>query len=203
MSPRPRPMTNAEHDAQLAADPEYQRRIAERDARIAEMARALRAAERPIVEDLRAAGVEVASVWDLVNTSVPYPDALPVLLAHFERGGYPERVMESLGSALAVKPSVAYWDRLAAAYRHPRDRGEEEGAAIALAACATRAQYAELVSFLSLPARGDPLRDTRIYFLRPIKRLGGEAGRDLLEGLIGDPVLGKEAAALLAVRSRR
>jgi hypothetical protein len=66
---------------------------AERD----ERARRLREAERPIVDDLKRAGVSVSSVRDLVNTSVPYPDALPILLAHLKRGGYPERVMESLG----------------------------------------------------------------------------------------------------------
>jgi hypothetical protein len=44
---------------------------------------------------------------DLVNTSAPNPSALPVLMEHLERGGYPERVMESLGRTLAVKPSVA------------------------------------------------------------------------------------------------
>lgn len=141
-------------------------------------------------------------MWDLVNTSVPYPAALPVLMAHFRQGGYPDRVMESVGRALAVKPSVAYWDRLATAWRAPRSRGEEEGAAIALAACATRAQIEDLIRFISLPGRGDPSTDTRGYFLRPIKRLGGERGRALLETLVGDPVLGKEAAALLKTRYR-
>jgi hypothetical protein len=189
-------------EQRLRTDVEYRSQVEAVEAERAARAQALRAAERPIVEDLRAAGVEVASVWDLVNTAAPHPDALPVLLAHFERGGYPERVMESLGRALAVKPSVAYWEALAAAYRHPRCRGEEEGAAIALAACATRAQYGELVGFLSLPARGDPSRDTRIYFLRPIKRLGREAGRALLESLLDDPVFGREAAARLRVRAK-
>lgn len=207
MSSRRTPITAAEaivlREHRLRTDAEHRARVEAVEAERAARARTLRAAERPIVEDLRAAGVEVTSVWDLVNTSAPYPDALPVLLAHFERGGYPEMVMESLGRALAVKPSVTYWDRLAAAYRHPRDRGEEEGAAIALAACATRSQYSELAGFLSLRRRGDPGRDTRGYFLGPIKRLGGEAGRALLEGLLDDPVLGREAAARLRVRPRR
>ena len=52
-----------------------------------------------------AVGVEIDSVWDLVNTAEPYPAALPVLMEHLERDGYPDRVMESLGRALAVKPS--------------------------------------------------------------------------------------------------
>lgn len=182
----------------LRDDPEYRARVeaaeAERQARVA----ALRAAEEPIVQDLRAARIEVGSVWDLVNTSEPYPDALPVLLAHLERGGYPERVMESLGRALAVKPSVAYWERLKALYRSARNAGEEDGVAVALAACATKAQVADMVEFLSWEERGD----SRIYFLRPIKRLGGAEGRQLLERLRDDPTFGREATALMKVRGK-
>lgn len=179
--------------AQLQNDPEYQRKI--RDAEEARQARAqmLRRAERPIVADLRAAGVDVDSVWDLVNTSVPYPAALPVLIEHLDKGGYPERVMESLGRALAVKPAVRYWDRLKARYLNARDSGEEDGCAVALAASATRAQLNDLIGFLALDERGT----SRTYFLRPIKRLGGDAGRSLLKSLLDDPTFGKEAAALL------
>ena len=111
---------------ELAADPDYQRRKADFDAELAERTEALRTAERPIVADLNRAGINVESVWDLVNTSEPYPDALPVLLTHLENGGYPDRVMESLGRALAVKPSVAWWDRLRALYATPRGEGEED-----------------------------------------------------------------------------
>jgi hypothetical protein len=183
---------------ELARDPEYQARKAECDAELAAQADALTAAERPIVADLEHAGVAVASVWDLVNTSVPYPDALPILLPHLERGGYPDRVMESLGRALAVKPSVAWWDRLKALYAAPRSSGEETGVALALMACATRAQLKDLVDFLSWEERGE----SRIYFLLPIKRLGGQAGRALLERLKKDKTLGREATALLR-RSRK
>ena len=79
---------------------------------------------------------------------VRVPAALPVLLEHLERGGYPDRVMESLGRALAVKPSVAFWDRLKARYLASRNLGEEDGTAVALAACATEAQLDDLLAFL-------------------------------------------------------
>jgi Flp pilus assembly protein TadB len=65
-----------------------------------------RRAELPIVADLRAVGVDVHSVWELVNTSVPYPAALAVLLKHVQLAGYPDRVMESPGRALAVEPAA-------------------------------------------------------------------------------------------------
>ncbi|MBA3021740.1 hypothetical protein [Propionicimonas sp.] len=183
---------------QLQNDPVYQQTIevaeAEREIRV----QALRRAEQPIVADLRAVGAEVDSVWDLVNTSEPYPAALPVLLNHLERGGYPERVMESLGRALAVRPSVAFWGRLKARWLQARGPGEEDGAAVALAACATKAQLDDLVDFLSVEDRGQ----SRIYFIRPILKVGGNRGRNVVGALRADPVFGHEATALLRRRRK-
>ncbi len=105
-------MSATEFMAQMARDEEYQAKKAAFDTDLQERADGLRAAEQPIVADLRVAGVEVDSVWDLVNSSEPYPAALSVLVDHLERGGYPVRVMESLGRALAVKPAATFWDRL-------------------------------------------------------------------------------------------
>jgi len=184
--------------ADLQNDPEYQRKMAVAETGRQELARQLREAEQPVVMDLREVGIQVDSVWDLVNTSESYPTALPVLLAHLERGGYPERVMESLGRALAVKPSVVFWERIKARWLAARDPGEEDGTAVALAACATKAQFEDLLDFLSIDVRGQ----SRIYFIRPILKLGGDGGRDVVEGLRADPVFGKEATALLKRRRK-
>lgn len=110
------PMSAAEFMAQLEKDEDYQRKRAAFDAELEERTSVLRAAEQPIVADLLDVGIPVESVWDLVNTTAPYPAALPVLVEHLERGEYPDRVMESLGRALAVQPAVAFWDRLKARY---------------------------------------------------------------------------------------
>jgi hypothetical protein len=192
-------VTATELMGQLNADPEYQRRKAKFEAELQQRAEAWRRAEQPIVKDLRRAGHDVISVWDLVNTATPYPDALPVLLEHLEAGGYPDRVMESLGRALAVKPSVVWWDRLKVLYLNARNPGEETGTAVALAACATKAQLDDLIGFLSVEERGE----SRIFFLRPIKRVGDQAGREVLVALRDDRTLGKEATALLRVRRKR
>lgn len=184
--------------AQLAKDPEFQRRKQVRDAERQTRAVELAKAEEPIVADLHAAGVEVTSVWDLVNTSIPYPAALPVLLDHLQRGGYPDRVLESLGRALAVTPMNSSWPVLRGLYLRARGRGEEEGIAVALAASATADQLDGLIDLLGEDARGD----TRILFLRPIKRLGGPRGRTVLESLTADPMFGKEARALLTTRPK-
>jgi len=183
---------------QLQNDTEYQQKTRAAEERRRERVRELRRAELPIVEDLRAAGVRVDSVWDLVNTSEPYPAALPVLIQHLERGGYPPRVMEGIGRALAVTPSEVYWDRLKRRWLEARDIGEEDGVAVALAACATEEHLDDLIEFLSVDERGE----SRIYFLRPILEVGGARGRKVVDALRGDPVFGKEATALLKRRSK-
>lgn len=191
-------MNATEFIAQLQRDKEYQAKDAAFEAELQERVRALRVAEQPIVADLRAAGVEVDSVWDLVNTSDPYPAALPVLMDHLERGGYPDRVMEGLGRAMGVEPAVTFWDRLKSLYLGSRNAGEEEGTAVALAACAKKEHLDDLVGFLSIEARGE----SRIYFLRPIRRLGGDRGRAVLESLRGDKTFGREVGALLGQGKR-
>jgi hypothetical protein len=185
-------ITAAELAAQLADDQEFKAAAAERDRELRARAAKWRDAERPIIEELNLAGVQVESVWDLVNTSEPYPAALPVLLDHLEKGGYPDRVMEGLGRALAVKPAVSYWNRLKTAYLMAVGPEAREGIAVALAASATQAHVDDLIQLLSFEEGGT----SRIFFLRPIKELGGERGRRVLEPLTSDPMLGPEAMVL-------
>src|SRR5262245_50462713 len=202
MEPRKGPISAAdlarEMEEKLRTDPEYRAQVEAVEAERSERVRALREAEQPIVAVLKRAVVSFDSGWDLVNTSDPYPTALPILLDHLEFGGYPDRVMESLGRALAVKPSVAWWDRLKALYLAARNPGEEDGTAVALAACATKDQLDDLIGFLSVDERGE----SRIYFVRPIKRLGGERGLQVLESLRHDATFGREATAALLGKSR-
>lgn len=183
--------------AQLEEDSEYRRKTKASEAQRHDRVEELRRAERPIVNDLRAAGVDVESIWDLVNASAPYPDALPVLLKHLEQGGYPDRVMESLARALAVGPAAPAWDALRELYLHAQGRGEMEGLAVALAAAATEDHLDDLISLLDEPSRGD----TRIHLLHAIKRVGGDRGLSLLDSLQTDPLFGREAQALLKTRT--
>jgi hypothetical protein len=192
-----RALSATEFLSQLAKDDEYQSRKAAADADRKENEDRLALAEGPIVADLVEVGVEVSSVWDLVNTTEPYPGALPVLISHLARGGYPDRVMEGLGRALAVQPAHVYWDELKRMYSAPRSVGEEVGVAVALAAAATSSATADLINFLRDADRGD----SRLYLVRPLLRVGGERGRSFVESLQLDPDLGKEAR--LALQSHR
>ena len=194
------PVNASDLVAQLNADPEYQQRKAEFDRGLKERSEVLRRAEQPIVRALRDAGYDVSSVWDLLSAAEPYPEALPVLLEHLQRGGYPDRVMESLGRAVAVRSSSFAWQTLRELYLRANGRGEEEGLALALSVSATKEHLDALIELLGEEPRGE----SRIHFLRPIKRLGGERGLRVIESLLDHPLLGKEAAACLRkARARR
>jgi hypothetical protein len=105
----------AELMAGLNTDPDYLARKRERDEAIQRRAGENRKAEIPLVQDLRDAGAQVSSVWDLVNTKTPYPQLLPILFAHLDRP-YPPRVREGIARALAVPESRSHWDELVNRY---------------------------------------------------------------------------------------
>jgi hypothetical protein len=87
------------------------------------------------------------------------------------------------------------------AVQHERDVVRDRLAA-ALSDCATREHYDDLLSFI----RTDGLGYCRIHFLRPINRIGNRIsagqGRAVIETVATDPLLGKEATAILRGRSR-
>lgn len=58
--------------------------------------------EAELVKDLNSIGIKVTTVWDLVNTSERYADAIPILLDHLQKD-YHEKNIEGIIRALAVK----------------------------------------------------------------------------------------------------
>lgn len=163
--------------------------------------RELALAEAPIVSALAEVGENVSSVFDFVNTARPYPAALPVLIDHLQRGGYPPRIMEGIGRALAVKPAVEWWRILVDRYLNARDDGERTGAGIALAACVTKREFDE---FVELARRDiDDPRNTRALFLRSLVRVDRERGWEVVKSLEDDPVCGVQARRMLEQKRRR
>jgi hypothetical protein len=184
--------------AELEADPEWVRTRDAEEVELQARMRILTIAEQPIAKDLAKVGFNVESAWDLGRFQ-SYTAALPVLLAHLEKGGYPDRVMEGLARAIGVKPAGKWWNELRRLYLTPKGPGEEEGLAVALTALATKENLDALIELVGDHSRSD----TRLHFLRAIKRFGGTRGLEVLESLKSDPMLGKEATALLKVRKRR
>lgn len=183
---------------QLEADPEFvaarEQKERERQAREAEYRRI----EEPLVRDLRAGGLEVDSAWDLVNTSAPYPNALPILLDHLQRS-YPDAIKEGIARALAVREAKFAWRVLVGAFRRESGPRAKDGLAVAIAATADKAVLDELIEL----AKDSTLGPSRLLLLRALARSRAPQARAALMDLEGDPDLEKEIKVILRRLERR
>jgi hypothetical protein len=192
------PIKAAELIRQLEADPAW---VAKRDARDAELqvrAAALAEAARPLVEDLRNAGVLVSSVWDLVNRRARYDAALPVLVAHLHRP-YPDAILDGIARALAVPEAEPLaWEAMVALYQRALPGSlSKQGAAVALANMASERTIGEVIQL----ALDNDHGSDRILFVTGLARFDGPRVEEALRHLLQDPVIGK--GTRLELRRRR
>ena len=99
---RAKSMTAEEFVRARAANPEHQARMAMRAAAIEGLAKACAADEAPLLGELRAAGVQVDSVYDFVNAGGAPPEAIPLLVAHLRKPHHP-RIWEGIVRSLSVR----------------------------------------------------------------------------------------------------
>ena len=193
-----KPVSAAELMAMLNSDPEF---VAKRDRAEAErqaLAAEWRRAETPLVEDLGAAGVAVDSVWDLVNTSVPYPNAFPVLIDHLQRP-YPGRVREGIARALAVPEAKFAWSVMTRLYRDESVKDAKDGLAVAISAAADDAVIGEVIQLVRDNRHGT----SRNFLLKALERSADPRARAVLMELGTDPELKKEIQVVLGRLKRR
>src|SRR5688572_3930589 len=108
---RRRRTTAREFLDQLARDPEWVARRNVAEAKRSELEHRLAHEQLPLIRALERAGVEVESVWDLVNTADPYRSALGVLLEHLEHP-YSPRILEGIARALVTKDARPMWGEI-------------------------------------------------------------------------------------------
>jgi hypothetical protein len=187
-------LTELEADPERVAAREQQER--ERQAQVT----VWREAERALVRELRQAGYDVETAWDLVNTAEPYPDALPILVEHLSRP-YPDRVREGIGRALAVRQDARFaWPALVSLYREePAGTDAKDGLAVALAAISDRSTLPDLIELVEDRRHGA----SRVLLIRGLTRSRLPAARAAVERLRDDPEVGEEARHRVAARARR
>ncbi|MES2297913.1 MAG: hypothetical protein V4582_12780 [Pseudomonadota bacterium] len=173
-----------------------------------ERAARLRVEEEPILAELREIGWDVRSVWDLVNSSAPYPEAIPILLKHLPLP-YSDVVKDGIARSLGVPtPEVQRaWSMLLHEYRKapagngivaPGDTrkyrfGAKDGLACALAITVTDDRLPELIALAKDSAHGE----SRILLLSALKkrRKKNPLAKQAIDVLAGDPDLQKEIAS--------
>lgn len=165
----------------------------ERDRLAAECA----TAEAALVAELRAVGLDVGSVRDLVTKRTPYPEAMPILLAHLPRP-YPANVRDGIARALGVREARPAWATLARLFRDERDERVRDGIAVALAAAVSPELLGDLITLVRDPSLGP----SRVLLLRPLARSADPRAHQALTALAADPDLELEVAHLLKQRAR-
>lgn len=185
-------MTAAELMSKLRADPAFVAKRAQEEEERQRRAAEWRRAEEPLVKELRAAGVDVRSVWDLVNTTAPYTAALPILLTHLQHP-YPEAVREGIARALAVPEAKFAWKVLLRVYRQEKEQRAKDGLAVAIAAVANEEVIDDVVSL----ARDAQLGPSRLLLLGALERSVDPRAGAALEELAADPELKDEIRAIL------
>lgn len=191
----------AEREQRMREDPAYREAVEQVQAERAERLRLLRIAEQPVLKDLRDLGLDLDTVWDLYKFPDARPKAIPVLLKHLALD-YPDRILEGIAQGLDDRSARAWWGDLREMMLTTDREVVRDRLANALSDCATREHYDDLVTFI----QDERLGSSRIYFLRPINRIGNRTsagrGRAVIQAVANDPVLGQEATAILKGRSR-
>jgi len=193
--------TSAEFLAELEKDPDWVRRRQEREANTQRYLDEMYRAEIPLVAALRAAGVAVKTVWDLVNTGAQYPHALPVLFEHLQRP-YPDSVLSGIARALAVPESKMWWNELRETFEARQDErvnGVKTALAAALMAAADNDVVGDVIKLVEDPRHGEH----RVLLLTALARSSRPEARAALERAVEDPQLVKEAKIQLRKLARR
>ena len=160
-----RKKTASEFIAELQSDPAFRARQQQLERKRRETERALRQAEQPLVQALSSVGIEIESVWNLVNSATPYPRAIPILLDHLKRP-YPDAVREGIARALAVPQAKCGWDLLKRLYQEEDGRRAKSGLAAAIAAVATDDVIEEVIAL----ARSREHGSSRLLLLSALER---------------------------------
>lgn len=201
MSKKRGPISADELMAQLAADPERRAAEAELDRANAERYERIKASEAPLLKDLAKVGVVIDEVFDLVNTSEPYPAALPVLLEHLKSWDYPAVPLEGMARALVTPDSgFAYRDLIELYERHHEFENVRDGLALAIARAASRDDEAEVESLM----RDEAMGGSRLFLLGFFERVHQRRDRERLKQVylesVGDDVLDTEVRYQLKKR---
>ncbi len=181
-------MTAAEMLDELSRDPEYVAEQAQRDLEHQRSVERLRSASRATLADLKAEGVNVNDLQELIDR--PDPRAAPVLLRRLL--SEPDAEVRSLiARTLANETGRIAWPAIKGAYREEKDPWVRESIAAALAAAAQPANTPELTALVRDVANGP----SRVLLLEPLIRSRDPLVRGVLEELATDPDLAAELAA--------
>lgn len=167
----------------------------------------MRQEQVPLLTELKAVGLKINSVSDLINMRATYEQAIPVLLNHLVMP-YSDVTKETIARALSIPlPAVhGAWQVLVREYSNapigwgikgPGDStefrlGAKDGLACALSVAVTDETLPELIALAKDPANGD----SRVLLLSALKvrRTNNPLAKQAIDELARDPALQREIA---------
>ena len=166
------------------------------------MARAVsefRVSSAPINHDVRQQGIALqGSFYDLWQKPDDREKALPVFADHLQREGYITRVRSAMAHLMGIPAAAPYWPLLRDLFIQEEDASISDSLANALGAIARPEHLPDLFDLL-----GRQDRRSRVLLFPAVFRVGGNEGREFVEGLRDHPYLGPEATAQLNKRRAR
>ena len=189
----PKRKTAEELLSDLASDPAFQRKIRADELRRDEIESELSKEQSKLVGELSSTGVNVKTVWDLVNQSSSYPKAIPILTRHLEIP-YSVGVKEGIIRALAVPGARAAWPTLVQMYASTSEAHDpriKDALAVAIAGSSSSETLDDLISLVQDHSHGK----SRIFLLSPLRRSRSQKARLALAQLSEDPDLRPELTA--------
>lgn len=194
----PKKKRAAELMAELEADPTFRAQQREREQLRLRDAGELARAEAPLLRALTEVGLDVKSVWDLVNRATRhYPEAVPVLIDHIQRP-YPDTVRAGIARALTVAEARPRWDFFMELYRKERGRHAKEGLAVALSGIATDEVIGDVIALAKDQNNGP----SRVLLLSSLESSKDPRAHQALVELGTDPELRKQVHIILRRKKR-
>jgi RNAse (barnase) inhibitor barstar len=172
-------ITAAELMERLQKDKEYTGIMKEKEEKLKDFQELLNNDEQPIIKDIEKVGIKINSVWDLVNTSKPYPVAIPFLIKHLKKN-YHQRTKAGIARALAVPEArESAWEVLLDEYdkaisdeeiEDPKKRGYKDGLAAAISFLADKNRIDIIFELVRDKRHGK----SRVFFVEKLFKLRGE-----------------------------
>jgi len=187
--------TAAELIAELTDSPEHQAMLARKKEDREQHWKALNQAAQPIVEALRASGINVAQVSDLLDGRKLDPAIVPLLLENVRRTDYPDQIREMLLRALGSPVVSPYWNELVTLFELNTARLSPAIHYVAAAALDGAFDEDKIDDVLRL-AKDQRLGQARAPLLFTLKRSKDPRAKMLLLELRDDPDLGNEVKKL-------
>ena len=131
-----------------------------------------------MIEELRALGINIQSVWDLVNCPNNYTCAIPILLRHLSEPHYP-RVLEGIVRSLTIRDlrgNELLWKTAVDLYKktppsklipEPYNRGLSAALGLLLSVIMTKKEFPEVQKLMT----DYPDLDGRTFIQKAIKRV--------------------------------